>query len=157
MEASSPATPATDFDPHWEQGGGIDASGRRSGRAGMKGETERSGGAGPGERERRFEAGENAGEPGVKWAEARGKRGPKDRHERTAASAPCVEAACCDQPDCRRSARFSLVYKGTVGSRGVSGFFGWFSSGCRPCFERGGRYCLCCIWKTEPREKRPGK
>ena len=70
MEASAPATLATDFDPHWEQGGGIDAPGRQR-QSWDEGGDRAAGGAGPGERERRFESGENAGEPGVKWAEAR--------------------------------------------------------------------------------------
>lgn len=29
VEASAPAVSAADFDPHWEQGGGIDESGRQ--------------------------------------------------------------------------------------------------------------------------------
>lgn len=74
VEASAPAVSAADFDPYWEQGGSIDESGRQSW---DEGGDRAAGGAGLGERERRFESVENTGEPGVKWAEAREGDGQK--------------------------------------------------------------------------------
>lgn len=73
-EASAPAVSAADSDPYWEQGGSIDESGRQSW---DEGGDRAAGGAGLGERERRFESVENTGEPGVKWAEAREGDGQK--------------------------------------------------------------------------------
>lgn len=73
-EASAPAVSAADSDPYWEQGGSIDESGRQSW---DEGGDRAAGGAGLGERERRFESVENTGESGVKWAEAREGDGQK--------------------------------------------------------------------------------
>ena len=152
VEASAPATPATDFDPHWEQGGGIDASGRQR-QSWDEGGDRAAGGAGPGERERRFESGENAGEPGVKWAEAR-----EGEAQKTGTSVPLFLRRVLKQLvviSLIAVGAPAFLYKGAVGSRAFPASLAG-SSGCRPVFERGGRYCLCCIWKTDRGRSAPG-